>query len=88
MTQEEKQKQFKPHSWNLYENGRYIDTLPSHAAAKRAKYFKTKEAYDDMLDLTYTIKRVDQNMITEDYVSFETAKLLKEKGFDEKCRIS
>lgn len=26
-------------------------------------------------------------MITEDYVSFETAKLLKEKGFDEKCRM-
>ena len=24
-------------------------------------------------------------MITEDYVSFETAKLLKEKGFDELC---
>ena len=24
--------------------------------------------------------------ITEDYVSFETAKLLKEKGFDEPCR--
>lgn len=24
-------------------------------------------------------------MITEDYVSFETAKLLKEKGFDERC---
>ena len=24
-------------------------------------------------------------MITEDYVSFEVAKLLKEKGFDEKC---
>lgn len=24
-------------------------------------------------------------MITEDYVSLETAKLLKEKGFDEKC---
>jgi hypothetical protein len=24
-------------------------------------------------------------MITEDYVSFETAKLLKEKGFDAKC---
>jgi len=23
--------------------------------------------------------------ITEDYVSFETAKMLKEKGFDEKC---
>ena len=25
-------------------------------------------------------------MITEDYISFETAKLLKEKGFNEKCR--
>ena len=25
-------------------------------------------------------------MITEDYVSFETAKLLKEKGFNDKCR--
>lgn len=25
-------------------------------------------------------------MITEDYVSFETAKLLKKKGFDEECR--
>ena len=24
-------------------------------------------------------------MVTEDYVSLETAKLLKEKGFDEKC---
>ena len=27
-------------------------------------------------------------MITEDYVSFETAKLLKEKGFNEDCRDS
>lgn len=27
-------------------------------------------------------------MITEDYVSFETAKLLKEKGFDEKCNMA
>ena len=25
-------------------------------------------------------------MITEDYVSFEIAKLLKEKGFDEECQ--
>ena len=25
-------------------------------------------------------------MITEDYVSYEVAKLLKEKGFDEQCR--
>lgn len=27
-------------------------------------------------------------MITEDYVSFETAKLLKEKGFDEICSFA
>lgn len=27
-------------------------------------------------------------MITEDYVSFETAKLLKSKGFDEPCTVS
>ena len=27
-------------------------------------------------------------MITEDYCSYEVAKLLKEKGFDEKCRNS
>jgi len=27
-------------------------------------------------------------MIAEDYVSFETAKLLKEKGFDEECNKS
>ena len=26
-------------------------------------------------------------MITEDYVSFESAKLLKEKGFDEECYL-
>lgn len=27
-----------------------------------------------------------KEMITEDYVNFETAKLLKEKGFDDTCR--
>ncbi len=25
-------------------------------------------------------------MVTEDYINFETAKLLKEKGFDEECQ--
>lgn len=30
-------------------------------------------------------KNLVSNMITEDYVSFETAKLLKEKGFKEWC---
>ncbi len=27
-------------------------------------------------------------MVTEDYVSFEVAKLLKEKGFDNPCKVS
>ena len=31
---------------------------------------------------------IQNNMITEDYVSLETAKLLKEKGFDEKCNMA
>ena len=29
----------------------------------------------------------NRNMLTEDFVSFEIAKLLKEKGFDEPCRV-
>ena len=28
------------------------------------------------------MRKINNNTITEDYVSFETAKLLKEKGFD------
>lgn len=32
-------------------------------------------------------KKLDLIMLTEDYVSFETAKLLKEKGFDEPSRF-
>ena len=31
------------------------------------------------------MEKMEKNIITEDYVSFETAKLLKEKGFDAKC---
>lgn len=58
MTKEEKAKLYAPKRFALYENGHYIDEFPSHKAAKRAKYFKTKEAYADWLDLTYTIKRI------------------------------
>lgn len=35
--------------------------------------------------MSFRHKQDKENMITEDYVSFETAKLLKEKGFDEAC---
>ena len=57
MTKEEKKEMFRPHKWDLYENGEYKDTFPSHAAAKKAKHFLTKEAYENWLDLTYTIKK-------------------------------
>ncbi len=56
MTKEEKRKAFEPKWWNLYENGEFIDSFPSHAAAKRAMHFKKMEAYDDWLDLDYEIK--------------------------------
>ena len=57
MTKEEKKEMFRPHKWDLYENGEYKDTFPSHAAAKKAKHFLTKEAYENWLDLDYTIKK-------------------------------
>lgn len=56
MTKEEKERAFAPKRYNLYENGEFIDSFPSHAEAKKAKHFKNAEAHDDMLDLTYTIK--------------------------------
>ena len=56
MTKEEKKKLYQPKRWNLFENDNFIDSFPSHSAAKKAKHFKIKEAYDDFLDITYTIK--------------------------------
>lgn len=56
MTKEEKEKQYAPKRYNLYENGIFIDSFPSHAEAKKAKHRKTVEAYEDMLDFEYTIK--------------------------------
>ena len=38
-----------------------------------------------MLCQRYIIKYITMETITEDYVSFETAKLLTEKGFDNEC---
>jgi hypothetical protein len=56
MTKEEKRKLYTPKWWNLYENGNFIDSFPSHNAAKKAKHIKIKEANDDWLDLYYEIK--------------------------------
>lgn len=56
MTQEEKQKQYSPKRWTLYENDDLVATYESHSAAKKAKYFRQKSANEDMLDITYTIK--------------------------------
>lgn len=59
MTKEEKRESFKPHRWNLYENGHFIDSFDSHSEAKRVKHKKTVEAKRNWLDLTYTLKRID-----------------------------
>lgn len=56
MTKEEKRNIFAPKRYNLYENGEFIDSFPSHSEAKKAKYIKNRSACADMLDLTYTIK--------------------------------
>ena len=43
--------------WLLLENGRLIDTFPSHTKAKNAKWWKEKEAKQNWLDLSYEIKQ-------------------------------
>ena len=45
--------------WNLYENGEFIDSFPSHTKAKNAMHWKIVEAETDMLDLHYAIKKVE-----------------------------
>jgi hypothetical protein len=42
--------------WLLLENGKVIDTFPSHTKAKNAKWWKEQEAKQDWLDLSYEIK--------------------------------
>ena len=59
MTAEQIKEMYTPHWWNLYENGEFIDSFPSHSKAKKALHFKLKEANDDMLDLYYEIKPRD-----------------------------
>ena len=53
--------------WNLYENGEFIDSFPSHTKAKNAMHWKIVEAKADMLDLYYTIKKVEVKHISTVY---------------------
>ena len=55
MTKEEKAKKFKPKPYMLLENGYPIGKYESHKKAKAAKHKAIVEAYEDMLDLEYTI---------------------------------
>ena len=60
MTKEDKKELYRPKRWALYCNGDFVCTYESHAAAKRAKYFKNKEADENWADETYTIKRYEK----------------------------
>lgn len=51
-----KAEEFRPKMWALYENDRMVTLFESHRKAKDAKFFKSKEASENMLDLVYTIK--------------------------------
>ena len=73
------------YDWHFTTNG--IDYLLSHHFDFRGliPMGLAIEAPDDMYKIDgKEIKK--KTMITEDYVSFESAKLLKEKGFDEECQ--
>lgn len=61
MNKKERRKMFQPKKCALYENGELIEVFDSHRAAKTAKYFKQKEADDNMLDLEYEIKPYKRN---------------------------
>jgi len=59
MTLEEKIAQYEPKSWALYCNNNFIETFPSHKAAKRALHNKCMEMQKypyDYADEYYTIK--------------------------------
>lgn len=58
LTKEQKRKLFDPKKWGLYCNGDLVRICDSHSEAKKAKYFGNKEANENWLDETYTIKRI------------------------------
>ena len=63
---------------DLFDACKAIDDILTDFAIRKLKE-------DNEENFQTTRKKITMATITEDYVSFETAKLLKEKGFDEKC---
>ena len=59
MTKEEKKEFFKPHKWNLYRNGEYVETYDSNREAKDEMRRLNIEASMNWLDEHYTIERAD-----------------------------
>jgi hypothetical protein len=51
-----KAEQFAPKPYALYAIDEFISSFPSHKSAKKERYFKQKEANQDMLDISYTVK--------------------------------
>lgn len=56
---EEKKELFKPKKWNLYRNGKYVDTYDSHREAKDEARRLNIEANMNYLDEYYTIEEAD-----------------------------
>lgn len=46
--------------YNLYRNGEYVDSFPSHTKAKNALYWKNKEADENWEDAYYTIRKKEK----------------------------
>ena len=45
-------------TWELYEDGKLIETFPSHRLAKSVKYHKIAESKEQKLQRRYEIKKV------------------------------
>lgn len=55
-----KELELEKHPWQLLENGRVIETYPSHTKAKNAMHWKMKEAENDWLDFYYEIREIQK----------------------------
>ena len=67
-----------------------LDEAIQHCKEKACGNTKCSEEHKQLAEWLMELKELrksenHRHMITEDYVSFETAKLLKEKGFRENC---
>lgn len=61
MTYEEKQKAFAPKPYMLFCNGKFVEVIESHKKAKAIKYWKNREANENMLDESYYIAPYKHN---------------------------